>query len=820
MPKKVLHLISQAHLDPVWLWPVRDGVAEALTTLQSAVDRAEETPDFKFTRSSACTYKWAQEMDPVLFDSIKELVAKRRWEVIGGWIEQPDCNLPSAESFIRQGLYGKKFFKEAFGARGRTTIGYNPDSFGHCGGLPQLLGHTDFDGYAFMRPQPANNPDIPILFWWESKDGSRVLACRIPTGYSQSYACTNEELEERVRDAHEKNFVEGIDHGVMWFGVGNHGGGPTREHIAVMKELQNDPSLPEIRFSSVRDFLTAVRKSPGAKNLTVIRKELGYLFPGCYSATGEVKQMHRWSEKALVTAETMDVLANGKQADPATLADAWWHLLFNQFHDILAGTCALDSQEETRSRFGATLTDAREQRMKASYQLARRVDTRREAGSVLFAANPLPWPRKALVKLDTFVQPNGRVEITHLETQSGRKIPIQWMQSDANFGPWGIKWGKLAALVDLPAGGYQVFRAATKPVEGKADDINDALDEANPQFSGKRKAAQKPRGPVSKDPALPKWKPEGVGQLLSNPVGTVVVKDEENTWGFGVEGYDEVLGHPEIVETEVLEEGELVTVVRQKSRWNKSAIWMDFHFHHHTGTIGIKLRFNWQEQRQQLRLEIPTNLRKTSIIAKMAAERVARPADGKEFPCHDWVAMEGSLRGKPVSLGLMNDSSYSYSAKGGVLRMALARGVPHAEHPPFEYEDTRNVAFLDQGWQERQFWIQASPGKTNGDHLDRESQEWQVPAEHMLDNPHPGTEPWKASLFHIRQKNIELLSLKPAENGRGSILRIRESAGRKTKVTFKLHGRTYSHPVEAYAIKSLLIPYGSRPVKEVNGLES
>jgi len=137
--KPVLHLISQAHLDPVWLWPERDGIAEALTTMQSAVDRAHEFPEFKFTRSSAAVYRWVEQMDPRLFASIKQLIAEGRWEVVGGWIEQPDCNLPSTESFIRQALYGKRYFRDRFGEAGDTTIGYVPDSFGHGAGLPQIL---------------------------------------------------------------------------------------------------------------------------------------------------------------------------------------------------------------------------------------------------------------------------------------------------------------------------------------------------------------------------------------------------------------------------------------------------------------------------------------------------------------------------------------------------------------------------------------------------------------------------------------------------------------------------------------------------------
>ncbi len=816
MTRRVLHLIPQAHLDPVWLWPVRDGAAEALTTLQSAVDRAAETPAFTFTRSSSCVYQWAKEMDPALYGAIGELVRAGRWEIVGGWIEQPDCNLPSAESFIRQGLYGKRFFTDEFGAKGTTTVGYNPDSFGHCGGLPQLLAHTGFDAYAFMRPQPADNPDLPLLFWWEAPDGSRVLGCRIHKSYSQSYAITDDELEAWVREAARECFLPGIGHGAMWFGVGNHGGGPTRAHVARILELQRDASLPEIRFSSVKAFLAAVRKTPGARRLKVVRGELGYAFRGCYSATGEVKQLHRLCEKTLHAAEAIEVMADGAQADPAALRGAWRRLLFNQFHDILAGTCVPSVQEETRSRFGAVLTEARERRLRGAFRMARRVDTRAETGSVLFAANPLPWPRKAVVQLDTFMEPHGRAAITGLETRDGQPVPVQWLRADANFGPWGLKWGKLTAVLDLPAGGWRCYRVATRPLPQRPPEPPPQVDERNLQF-GAGQAAD--AGPVvtTREPALASWRAPGLPEILSRPAGVVVLRDPHGPWAHDVAAFEEELGRPEITETETLESGPLVTVTRQKSRWQSSEIWMDVVRYAHTPVVELRFRINWQERRQQLKLEIPTRLKGTMAVAKMPAEAVQRPADGREYPCHDWVALQGRLRGKPATVALLNDSSYSCSARDGVLRMILVRGVPHAEHPPFDYKDTRNVAFLDHGWQERRFWLLAGPGGWQDLDLDRQAQEWQIPAEHMLDSPHPGTEPWSGSLFSIRQPNVECLALKPAEDGKAAILRLRETHGRRTTATVELAGRRLALPLKPLELATFRI---GRTVRRVDGLEA
>ncbi len=805
--RPVLHLISQAHLDPVWLWPVRDGVAEALTTMQSAVDRAAETPTFTFTRSSACTYRWASESDPALFRSIKRLVKAGRWEIVGPWIEQPDCNLPSAEALLRQGLYGRAFFSRVFGAEGQSRIGYNVDSFGHAAGFPQILRQCGLDYYVFMRPGPAENPSLPLLFWWESPDGSRVLAQRIPIQYSQSYAATADTIEASVRASATEGFAPGFRHGLMFFGVGNHGGGPTREHVARIRKLQADPTFPaEIRFSSLHDYFACVEKDPAFKTLPVWRDELQYVFRGCYAATGETKRQHRTAEKALGVAESLAVIDRGAGADPSALREAWWRYGFNQFHDVLAGTCVTATHEETRDRFGATLTEANELALRSAAALARRVDTRSERGSVLFAANPLPWARTALVQLDTFSVPHGREQITHLETSDGRTIPIQWMRAEANYGPWGLPWGKLTAAVPLPPAGYAVFRVATTPLSSAWTNPLGETGVATEQFVKKDGDESRTLGQLEARPALSSLQLGAGGpEVLSAPLGFVVLRDNASTWGHGTDRFDDVVGRPESLGTRVLESGPLATVVREKARWHNSEIWLDVTRYAHTPVVELRVRVNWQERRHSLKLEIPTRLLPEAVFAKTCGGVTRRAVTGNEEPCHDWVAVSGRMGGAPATLALLNDSSYSYDIQGGALRMFLARGVAPAEHPPFEYRgDLENeIPFLDQGWQERRFWLLADSRPWDELALDRLAQEKQVSAIALLDSGHPGTEPWEKSEVSVGPENISVLALKAAEDGHGVVVRIQEMAGRATRVTGRFRGQRFTATLKPWQIRTL-----------------
>lgn len=804
--RSVLHLISQAHLDPVWLWPVRDGMAEALTTMSSAVDRAAETPAFRFTRSSACTYRWAKETDPRLFREIKKLVKSGRWEVVGGWIEQPDCNLPSTESLFRQGLHAKAFFTQEFGPAGNTRIGYNVDSFGHAGGFPQILKQSGFDYYVFMRPQPHDRVILPLLFWWQSPDGSRVLAQRIPIQYSQSPAATPDTIESVVRASVTEGFAPGFRHGVMFFGVGNHGGGPTKAHIERILALQKDPSLPELRFSTLQDYFACVEKDPAFGRLPVVGHELQYVFRGCYAADGAVKAQHRAAEKALYAAEALQTMHLPSAQN--RLHDAWWRFGFNQFHDILAGTCVAGASGETKDRFGSVITDASEAVHLSTCSLARRVDTSGERGSVLFVANPLPWARKAFVQFDTFITPDGGGRIVELESKDGLKFPVQWMRADANFGPWGIPWGKLAAVVEVPAMGHRVLRVVREtPTAGAgADQMRTGATSEQFVKTGSLAPAKKRR--FIKQHALRQL--PGLPKLLTGAIDTVVLTDKSGTWGHGVESYNEFLGRPRLIGTEVLEDGCLVRIERQKSRFGKSEIWMDVVRFAHTPAIELRLRFNWQEQRRMLKLEIPTLLNPARVVAKTCGGVTMRPVSGNEEPCQDWIVLEGVQDGAPASLLLINDSSYSYDVQGGILRMALARGVPHAEHPPFECEDDRNSAFLDQGWQERRFLVGAAPGRWAQFNPDRLAQEFQIPAPHMLDSAHAGTHDWDGSCLQISPANVAVLATKPPEQGSGLILRVQEMAGRRTTARGSWQGLSFDFPLKAWEIRTLRLAVNSQ----------
>src|SRR5664279_1143308 len=268
-------MIGNAHIDPVWLWQWQEGFHEVRATFRSALDRLNDYDDFLFISSAAQYYEWVEQGDPAMFAEIMQRVAEGRWQIVGGWWIQPDCNLPSGESFVRQGLYGQRYFKQKFGVT--ETVGYNVDSFGHAASLPQILKRSGLDTYVFMRPGPHEKSLPGRLFWWEADDGSRVLAFRILF----EYGTWGTGIEQHIRRCAEE-LKAPFDTLMCFYGVGDHGGGPTRENIETIRRLSADSDLPKLVFSTPNAFFAEIE----AQNLPlpVVHDDLQHHASGCYAA--------------------------------------------------------------------------------------------------------------------------------------------------------------------------------------------------------------------------------------------------------------------------------------------------------------------------------------------------------------------------------------------------------------------------------------------------------------------------------------------------------------------------------------------------------
>ncbi|MBQ7163915.1 MAG: alpha-mannosidase, partial [Clostridia bacterium] len=291
---KKLHLICNAHIDPVWQWEWEEGAAAALSTFQSAVNLAEEY-DYIFCHNEAILYQYTETYAPSLFKQICELVKKGKWHIMGGWYLQPDCLMPDGEGIVRQIREGELYFSEKFGVKPSTAIGF--DAFGHSRGIVQIIKKCGQDSYMFVRPYgndygAYNQLDLPDeCFLWQGYDDSVIKAQRI-SGYNSTLGHSCDKIRKDIKDSQTKEVA------VSAWGVGNHGGGPSRKDLADIEKLMAESDIA-IVHSTPENYFAEV--SPEK----VYDRSLISCMPGCYTSMINVKQKYRGIERDLFFVEKM-----------------------------------------------------------------------------------------------------------------------------------------------------------------------------------------------------------------------------------------------------------------------------------------------------------------------------------------------------------------------------------------------------------------------------------------------------------------------------------------------------------------------------------
>ena len=295
---------------------------------------------------------------------------------------QPDMNVPGGESFVRQVLLGKAYMRQHLGVEPR--VAYCVDSFGHAGTLPQILAKCGFDAYVFMRPGPHEKELPSQAFWWQGPDGSRVLAFRI----AASYGTRNLDHAEHIAKAVAAKPPQ-LDQTMCFFGVGNHGGGPTKQQIENIQAIARVSDDLEIRFSSTDAYFAAI--APAADTLPTVAEELQFHAVGCYSVNSALKRSHRQAECGLLLAERLASMAQawvGQPAPAERLRTLWHDLCFNQFHDTLGGSSTKEAEDEAIMSLGRVIMGSREIADDAGRAIAARVTPRAQAAPSCFSTHP------------------------------------------------------------------------------------------------------------------------------------------------------------------------------------------------------------------------------------------------------------------------------------------------------------------------------------------------------------------------------------------------------------------------------------------------
>ncbi|MBQ6248382.1 MAG: glycoside hydrolase family 38, partial [Kiritimatiellae bacterium] len=298
-----LHILPNAHLDPVWLWDAREGLDQGIRTFRSVLDLMDEFPELTFLRGEAALYAHLEETDPEAFGRVRQRIREGRWEVVGGTWIQPDTNLPSARTLRRQFEVGLDYFQSHLGVRPR--VAWQADAFGHAVGLPDIMADAGMESFAFWRPGPKLLRLPKPVFRWCGPNGGSVLASRIDYGW---YGTSRDQIPERLDSAIAHAHRFGLDNEPVFIGLGDHGGGPSRRHVLDVRAWA--AAHPDVRvvWSGLHRYFDALRAEAAAKGgdafFPEYSGELGFTLRGCYTSCLRVKTAFRHAEAELATAET------------------------------------------------------------------------------------------------------------------------------------------------------------------------------------------------------------------------------------------------------------------------------------------------------------------------------------------------------------------------------------------------------------------------------------------------------------------------------------------------------------------------------------
>ncbi|MFO7636606.1 MAG: glycoside hydrolase family 38 C-terminal domain-containing protein [Clostridia bacterium] len=809
-----IHLIGNAHIDPVWLWRWQEGFAEIKATFRSALDRMEEYEDFVFTSACASYYQWVEENEPEMFREIRERVAEGRWEIAGGsWI-QPDCNIPSGESFARHGLYSQRYFLSRFGRMAKT--GYNVDSFGHNAMLPQILRLSGMENYVFTRPGDHEKTLPSNLFLWESPDGSRVLAFRIPYGYNSSLDL--EKVGERFQSILGMSRDMGIPF-MAFYGVGNHGGGPTRALIGHFKKIMADHPGEDIRFDGVDRYFDTVR----SKNMAhpVVRDDLQYHASGCYSALSKVKQDNRRCENRLVSAEKFALLAHHLLSlpyDRSLLQKAWQDVLFNQFHDIMGGCSIKEAYEDAAEAHGEALKIAGDVLNASLQKISWSIDTMgkdsfpvskemsgslwemENRGAPFVVFNPHAWEVTCPVTVPRLV--------ASVTNWNGDAVPIQEVRASRTNGKSKTDTLFMALVQPLGYSTYRVFtkQEHTPPASMNVLDAGEDFLENNWIRLGFDKNTSWMKSLVLK---------EENREMLLGPGGVLVVLDDKDTdtWAHGVTSFRNEIGRFADPRFSLTEKGPLRATLRTYTSYGKSTAISDFTIYRDVPDLDVVLTVNWQESRKILKVSYVVDLNEAKAEYEIPYGSMEKPADGTEEAGQQWFAVKGSSGG----LAMANDSKYSYDVLGSEMRMTLLRSTFYADH--FGEHDEFNEP-MDIGLHRIRYRLVPFHGKIPGALLTRKAMELNAPAICIPETFHKGPLPVENSFISVEPGNILVHALKMGEETDCAILRCVESSGAAVRGSFRfpLFSAEWDAEFSPRQVKTFMIHPKGR-VEEVNLLE-
>ncbi|MDF3057232.1 MAG: glycoside hydrolase family 38 [Rariglobus sp.] len=767
------HLIGNSHLDPVWLWDWREGLNEGIITCRTILHLMDEFPELTYIRGETSIYRHIQEHDRPTFDRIREQIDAGRWDVVGGTLCQPDTNLPATEVLNRHFTCGLNYMQRELGVRPR--VAWAADSFGHSFGWPEIYSAAGMDYFAFSRPFEADCPLPSPAFWWEGAGGRRVLCWRIPVGW---YGTDRSEVARRLDQYREKAPAWGLENVAITFGLGNHGGGPSKQEIREILAWRDANPDVEIEFSTFHRFFDALSKEK--KSHPVVRKELNFTLRGCYASAFRYKKAYRRTENLLLTAErTSSVISAALDRPAPDLNAAWDSMLFNTFHDILPGSSIESTYEDQHAWLGVAYHDARRHELAALTALAAECDTRVPSPAenmpsavpvVLF--NPHPVTLTTLAEFEACMdyrliqlykdKPDALpVEVID---HRGQPVPFQLLAVDNQFAPH-LPWRKRFLFpATLPACGYQVVRVAWNETPRLAPPIKTRVRTRGDTFvANEALTVSAKAGAAGVDITL-----DGKKLFGRDGLRLATFDDPFGSWGnhdgdHHGDDISNVLASWQVTQTKVLEKGPLRAVLWVMLTSGTSRLELSFSVDQGARHVAISARLLWNERSARLKLLMPGAGERATF--EVPGGEVTRGPLG-EVPGGRWIRADAG----PRPFVFASDALYNFDLTAGTLRATVVRSTRYARNGAAAAGEEPWRPHQDLG--EHCFKFAIGAGDVDAGAL---ADSLEQPIALIRTASHAGPR-GRSGSFASLSSGARLLAVKPAAAGKGWVVRIQGGA--------------------------------------------
>ena len=798
------HLTGNAHIDAAWLWPWTETVDVVKRTFSTALQLMQEYPRYTFTQSAAAYNEWIADKYPAMNKEMQSRVKEGRWEIVGGMWVEPDLNMPDGESLVRQLLVGKRLFKQQYGVDVR--IGWNPDSFGYNWQLPQIYKKSGVDYFVTQKMAWNDTNQLPLkLFYWQSPDGSRVL-----TYFPHDYVNQTEpdRLAKDFNIARQEN--PGLPELMHLYGIGDHGGGPTRAMLDVADRwtvdgLGKSRVFPPTQYGTAQTYFTAIESKldtahapvwnystladgkgilpqpvSGKTALPVWNDELYFEYHrGVFTTQAAHKRNMRNSEEWMLNAEKWSSFAwlAGSDYPGAKLNEAWKKVLFNQFHDLAAGSGIAVIYRDAQKDYDMVHFTADQAQTNAIASLDSAVDTTTPVGSIpVMVFNPLAWPRTDVVEATVqLAHPAASVSV---EDSKGAPVPFRIVKFDRNKGEFHL----MLLARNVPAMGYTLLHVKAAAVAAALyppmSNATDATTTSIENAAIRVKVDNQTGCITSLYDKQSKFEALATG-ACGNQLQTF--KDtprDYDAWNIDPGTLDHFTSIDKADSVKLLENGPLRSTIRVTHTWQASKFVQDITLYTGVDRVDVTNNIDWHEKHVLLKAAFALAASAPMATYEIPYGTIQRPTTRNnsweqakfEVPAMRW----GDLGDTQHGFSLINNSKYGYDAKDNVLRLTLLRSATWPDPD------------ADQGHQHFSYSLYPHAGDWKQALTVRRGYEFNYKLQAMQVATHTGNLPSTYSFAKVDPENLVLTAIKKTEDGDSLLLRFYEWAGKSGNATITL----------------------------------